>query len=105
VRYYNVEATNVDAKLKGAGRVPGRILVILGGKDKGSDYTGLPEAASERAILATVEWSVADKMNMQIAGSVAIERAGSLETGGGGCVMCGAGVARGCCWAPACAEF
>src|ERR1700674_281996 len=40
VRYYNdSKATNVDATLKSLDAFPGRILVILGGKDKGSDYT------------------------------------------------------------------
>ena len=42
VHYYNdSKATNVDATLKAIEAFPGRILVILGGKDKGSDYTVL----------------------------------------------------------------
>ncbi len=44
VRYYNdSKATNVDATLKALDAFPGRILIILGGKDKGSDYTVLAE--------------------------------------------------------------
>src|SRR5713226_1810513 len=40
VRYYNdSKATNVDATLKALDAFPGRILIVLGGKDKGSDYT------------------------------------------------------------------
>jgi len=80
VRYYNdSKATNVDATLKALEAFPGRILVILGGKDKGSDYTVLQKPLRERAILALLIGAAADKIEKQIAGSVAIERAGTLE--------------------------
>jgi UDP-N-acetylmuramoylalanine--D-glutamate ligase len=80
VRYYNdSKATNVDATLKALDAFPGRILVILGGKDKGSDYTVLQNPLRERAILALLIGAAADKIEKQIAGSVAIERAGTLE--------------------------
>ena len=53
VRYYNdSKATNVDATLKALDAFPGRILIVLGGKDKGSDYTVLQTALREKAILA-----------------------------------------------------
>jgi UDP-N-acetylmuramoylalanine--D-glutamate ligase len=80
VRYYNdSKATNVDATLKALEAFPGRILVILGGKDKGSDYTVLQQPLRERAILALLIGAAAEKIEHQIAGSVAIERAGTLE--------------------------
>jgi len=80
VRYYNdSKATNVDATLKALDAFPGRILVILGGKDKGSDYTVLQKPLRERAILALLIGAAAEKIEKQIAGSVAIERAGTLE--------------------------
>jgi UDP-N-acetylmuramoylalanine--D-glutamate ligase len=80
VRYYNdSKATNVDATLKALDAFPGRILVILGGKDKGSDYTVLQKPLRERAILALLIGAAADKIEKQIAGSVAIEGAGTLE--------------------------
>jgi UDP-N-acetylmuramoylalanine--D-glutamate ligase len=80
VRYYNdSKATNVDATLKALDAFPGRILVILGGKDKGSDYTLLQTPLRERAILALLIGAAADKIESQIAGSVAIERAGTLD--------------------------
>ena len=80
VRYYNdSKATNVDATLKALGAFPGRILIILGGKDKGSDYTVLQTPLREKAILALLIGAAAGKIESQIAGSVAIERAGTLQ--------------------------
>jgi UDP-N-acetylmuramoylalanine--D-glutamate ligase len=80
VRYYNdSKATNVDATLKALDAFAGRILVILGGKDKGSDYTVLPAPLREKAILALLIGAAADKIASQIDGSVAIERAGTLD--------------------------
>ena len=79
-RYYNdSKATNVDATLKALHSFPGRILVILGGKDKDSDYTPLQTPLRERAILALLIGAAADKIDSQITGSVAIERAGTLD--------------------------
>ena len=80
VRYYNdSKATNVDATLKALDSFPGRILIILGGKDKGSDYTVLQKPLREKAILALLIGAAAEKIEKQIAGSVALERAGTIE--------------------------
>jgi len=80
VRYYNdSKATNVDATLKALDAFPGRILIVLGGKDKGSDYTLLQRPLREKAILALLIGAAADKIEEQITGSVAIERAGTIE--------------------------
>jgi UDP-N-acetylmuramoylalanine--D-glutamate ligase len=79
VRYYNdSKATNVDATLKALDSFPGRILIILGGKDKGSDYTVLQQPLREKAILALLIGTAAERIETQISGSVAIERAGTL---------------------------
>jgi UDP-N-acetylmuramoylalanine--D-glutamate ligase len=80
VRYYNdSKATNVDATLKALDAFPGRILVILGGKDKGSDYTPLQKPLREKAILALLIGAAAEKIEKQISGSVALDRAETLE--------------------------
>jgi UDP-N-acetylmuramoylalanine--D-glutamate ligase len=80
VRYYNdSKATNVDAALKALDAFPGRILIILGGKDKGSDYTVLQKPLREKVTLALLIGAAAGKIHRQIAGSVAIERAETLE--------------------------
>ena len=80
VRYYNdSKATNVDATLKALDAFSGRILVILGGKDKGSDYTELQKPLREKAILALLVGAAAEKIEKQIAGNVAVEHAGTIE--------------------------
>src|SRR6266850_331736 len=80
VRYYNdSKATNVDATLKALDAFSGRILIILGGKDKGSDYTVLQKPLREKAILALLIGTASEKIEKQIAGSVAIERAGTIQ--------------------------
>jgi UDP-N-acetylmuramoylalanine--D-glutamate ligase len=80
VRYYNdSKATNVDATLKALEAFPGRIIVILGGKDKNSDYTQLRSTLQEKAILALLIGSAAGKIERQIDGSVAIRRAKTIE--------------------------
>lgn len=105
VRYYNdSKATNVDATLKALESFPGRILVILGGKDKGSDYTLLQRPLRERAILALLIGAAAEKIESQVSGSVALERAGTLERA----VQIASHAARGgdiVLLAPACASF
>jgi UDP-N-acetylmuramoylalanine--D-glutamate ligase len=105
VRFYNdSKATNVDATLKALDAFLGRILIILGGKDKGSDYTVLQAPLREKAILALLIGAAADKIEKQISGSVAIEQAGTLERA----VETAAHAARAgdvVLLAPACASF
>ncbi len=50
VDFYNdSKATSVDATLKALDAFPGGLWVILGGKDKGLDYTALREPLAEKA--------------------------------------------------------
>src|SRR6266446_6150632 len=79
-RYYNdSKATNVDATLKALEAFPGRIIVILGGKDKASDYSVLRPTLRDKAILALLIGAAAEKIEHQIEGSVAIRQAETLE--------------------------
>ena len=79
VDYFNdSKATNVDATLKALDAFPGNVVVILGGKDKGSDYSILREPLKSHARLALLIGAATDKIEGEIGGSVPIERAGTL---------------------------
>jgi len=79
VDYFNdSKATNVDATLKALDAFPGNVLVILGGKDKGSDYTILRDALARHARMALLIGTAADKIEAQLAGVVPVERAGTM---------------------------
>jgi len=80
VSFYNdSKATNVDATLKALDAFPGNLLVILGGKDKGSDYTLLREALQQRARLALLIGAAAEKIGAELAGALPMERTATLE--------------------------
>jgi len=80
VAFYNdSKATNVDAARKAVEAFPGPLIVILGGKDKGSPYTPLQDPLRERARLAIVIGAAAEKIAADLGGSVAVEGAGTLE--------------------------
>jgi UDP-N-acetylmuramoylalanine--D-glutamate ligase len=80
VDFYNdSKATNVDATLKAVESFPGPLIVILGGKDKGSGYTELLGPLRERARLVLLIGSVAEKIASQLGGTIPIEHAGTLE--------------------------
>ena len=50
IQYYNdSKATNVDATEKAIDAFPGNLWIILGGKDKNSDYTVLREKLQQKA--------------------------------------------------------
>lgn len=80
VSYFNdSKATNVDATIKALQAFPGRLFVILGGKDKGSDYTPLIPLLRERAKLVLLIGAASEKIAAQVGGAVAIERAKTLQ--------------------------
>src|ERR1700726_4673898 len=78
VEYFNdSKATNVDATLKALDAFPGNVLVILGGKDKGSDFRILRAALRSQARMALLIGSAAEKIEADLAGAVPVERAGT----------------------------
>ncbi len=80
VEYFNdSKATNVDATLKAIDAFAGNVFIILGGKDKGGDFTALREPLHRRGKLALTIGKAAEKISAQIAGAVAVEAAETLE--------------------------
>jgi len=81
VDYYNdSKATNVDATIKALESFAGNIHVILGGKDKGSDYSVLNELLRQRVKRVYTIGAAAQKIESQIAGAAEITHAETLET-------------------------
>jgi UDP-N-acetylmuramoylalanine--D-glutamate ligase len=80
VSFYNdSKATNVDATVKALEAFPGPLLVILGGKDKGSPYAPLRDLLHERARAALLIGAAAEKIASEISGAVPVTQAGTLE--------------------------
>jgi UDP-N-acetylmuramoylalanine--D-glutamate ligase len=80
VGFYNdSKATNVDATIKALESFPGNIHIILGGKDKGSDYTELVPLLRARAKRAYLIGAAAEKISSQIQGATEITHSGTLE--------------------------
>jgi UDP-N-acetylmuramoylalanine--D-glutamate ligase len=81
VEYYNdSKATNVDATIKALESFPANIHLILGGKDKDSDYTQLNNLLRERVKRVYTIGSAAGKIESQIKEAAAIDHAGTLES-------------------------
>jgi UDP-N-acetylmuramoylalanine--D-glutamate ligase len=69
VDYYNdSKATNVDATIKALESFPAHIHLILGGKDKGSDYTVLNHLLQQRVKRVYTIGAAAAKIESQIKG-------------------------------------
>src|ERR1700690_1296669 len=79
VDYYNdSKATNVDATIKALESFPANIHLILGGKDKGSDYSVLNELLRQRVKRVYTIGAAAGKIESQIKGAAEIEHAETL---------------------------
>jgi UDP-N-acetylmuramoylalanine--D-glutamate ligase len=79
VAYYNdSKATNVDATLKAINAFEGGLWIILGGKDKNSDYTVLRDPLHKKAKAALLIGAAAPKIEEQLRGSVEMIQCGTL---------------------------
>ena len=80
VEFYNdSKATNVDATAKAIAAFPGGIHLILGGKDKNSDYTQLADLLRSRVRAVYTIGAAAAKIESQLRGVVAIHSCETLE--------------------------
>ena len=80
VEFYNdSKATNVDAAIKALEAFPGNLLVILGGKDKGSDYRPLGPLLAARARQAFLIGQAADQIAEHLGAAVPLLKVGTLD--------------------------
>jgi UDP-N-acetylmuramoylalanine--D-glutamate ligase len=80
VEFYNdSKATNVDAAMKAVASFAGGIHLILGGKDKDSDYSLMSELLKERVKIVYTIGSAAEKIERQLHGVVKIVPAETLQ--------------------------
>jgi UDP-N-acetylmuramoylalanine--D-glutamate ligase len=80
VEFYNdSKATNVDATAKAIAAFPGGIHLILGGKDKNSDYTQLADLLRSRVRAVYTIGSAAEKIESHLRGVVSIHSCGTLD--------------------------
>ncbi len=105
VDYYNdSKATNVDATIKALESFPANIHLILGGKDKDSDYSLLRNLLRERVKRVYTIGAAAAKIESQIKGASEVTHAETLNSA----VMRAASDAQSgdvVLLAPACASF
>jgi UDP-N-acetylmuramoylalanine--D-glutamate ligase len=80
VEFYNdSKATNVDATMKAVASFPSGIHLILGGKDKNSDYTLMTELLKERVKVVYTIGSAAEKIERQLHGVVKMVSAETMQ--------------------------
>lgn len=80
VKFYNdSKATNVDSTAKSLEAFAHNIIVILGGKDKGSDYTTLAPLISERVKQVILIGEASDIIATQLEGVRPMQRATSMQ--------------------------
>lgn len=80
VNYYNdSKATNVDATIKALDAFAGGLWVILGGKDKNSDYTPLYDRLLRKARAVLLIGAAAPKIVKQLGDGLPLIPCGTLE--------------------------
>jgi UDP-N-acetylmuramoylalanine--D-glutamate ligase len=77
--YNDSKATNVDATAKAIAAFPGNIHLILGGKDKNSDYGTLSDLLRSRVKAIYTIGSAAAKIESQLRGVVAIHSCETMD--------------------------
>jgi UDP-N-acetylmuramoylalanine--D-glutamate ligase len=81
VDYYNdSKATSVDATLKAIDSFDGGLWIILGGKDKGSDYTPLRMPLHVKARAALLIGAAAEKIGSHLNGALPLIPCGDIAT-------------------------
>jgi UDP-N-acetylmuramoylalanine--D-glutamate ligase len=73
------KATNVDAALKAIAAFQGGLWIILGGKDKNSDYRPLAAPLKEKSHAALLIGAAAEKIHEQLGAEVRTISTGTLE--------------------------
>lgn len=76
--YNDSKATNVDATLKALEAFDGGLWVILGGKDKNSDYSQLIPLLQKKARGALLIGAAAPKIAAQLKGQISLHDSGTL---------------------------
>jgi UDP-N-acetylmuramoylalanine--D-glutamate ligase len=80
VRYYNdSKATSVDAAMKAIDSFDGNLWVILGGTDKGSDYTVMREKLRDKAHAVLLIGAAAEKIAGHLEGAVRLIPSGTIQ--------------------------
>lgn len=80
VDFYNdSKATNVDSTLKAIDAFDGGLWIILGGKDKGSDYSPLAAPLKAKARAALLIGAATPLIAAGLAGAVPVVECGTLE--------------------------
>lgn len=105
VAWYNdSKATNVDATLKAIAAFPGSLWVILGGKDKDSDFAPLALPLKEKAHAVLLIGAAAGKIEAALRGSVELIQSETLASAIGQ-ARARAKAGDAVLLAPACASF
>jgi UDP-N-acetylmuramoylalanine--D-glutamate ligase len=80
VKFYNdSKATNIDSTIKALESFAGNIILILGGKDKGGDFTLLAPLVRERVKRLVLIGAASDKIASQLADAQPVSRASTMR--------------------------
>ncbi|ABB24954.1 UDP-N-acetylmuramoyl-L-alanine--D-glutamate ligase [Pelodictyon luteolum] len=98
------KATNVNAMRQALEAVPGRIVLIAGGRDKGNDYSAVATLVREKADLVVAMGESRQKVADAFRADVAVVEAATLEDAVR-LAAGGAGTGRTVLFSPGCASF